>query len=74
MCPFYFNDTAAYLIEDDFSKEEVSAEGYLWREEKVKVDVPDSITIVQSRDLDKYEETEGKIDPSILKAVICDEK
>ena len=40
MNPFYFNDTAAYLIDDSFTKEEVEAEGYLWRDEPIKVDIP----------------------------------
>ena len=41
MNPFYFNDTAAYLIDDSFTKEEVEAEGYLWRDEEIKVDIPE---------------------------------
>jgi hypothetical protein len=41
MSPFYFNDTLAYLIDDSFTKEEVSKEGYLRRDEEIKVDVPE---------------------------------
>jgi hypothetical protein len=41
MNPFYFNDTAAYLIDDSFTKEEVTAKGYLWRDEEIKVDIPE---------------------------------
>ncbi len=46
MNPFYFNDTAAYLIDDTFTKEEVEAEWYLRRDEKIKVDIPDGAEIV----------------------------
>ncbi len=46
MNPFYFNDTAAYLIDDTFTKEEVEAEGYLRRDEKIKVDIPEGAEIV----------------------------
>lgn len=52
--PFNFNDTAASLIED-FSKEEISEDWYLRRDDEVKVDVPESMHTVQSTDLDKYE-------------------
>ena len=41
MNPFYFNDTLAYLIDDSFTKEEVEKEGYLWRDEPIKVDIPE---------------------------------
>lgn len=40
MNPFYFNDTAAYLIDPSFTKEEVEAAGYLRRDEPIKVDIP----------------------------------
>ncbi len=46
MNPFYFNDTAAYLIDDSFTKEEVEAEWYLRRDEKIKVDIPEGAEIV----------------------------
>jgi hypothetical protein len=47
--PFYFNDTAAHLIDpaadggagEPFTKEEVIAKGYLWRDEEIKVDIPE---------------------------------
>jgi len=39
--PFYFNYTAAYLIDDSFTKEEVTKEDYLRRDEEIKVDVPE---------------------------------
>jgi hypothetical protein len=55
MNPFYFNDTAAYLIDPTFTKEEVTAAGYLRRDEPIKVDIPENTTVVSVRDLDLYE-------------------
>ena len=46
MNPFYFNDTAAYLIDDSFTKEEVTAEWYLRRDEEIKVDIPEWSEII----------------------------
>ncbi len=43
--PYYFNDTVAWLIWD-FSKQEVEAEWYLWRDEKVKVDIKEWSEII----------------------------
>jgi hypothetical protein len=51
MNPFYFNDTAAYLIDPSFTKEEVVAKGYLRRDEPIKVDVPEWMEVVESKDL-----------------------
>jgi hypothetical protein len=48
MNPFYFNDTAAYLIDPSFTKEEVTAKGYLWRDEPIKVDIPADAEVVKS--------------------------
>jgi hypothetical protein len=31
----------AYLIDDSFTKEEVEKDGYMWREENIKVDIPE---------------------------------
>ena len=77
MNPFYFNDTAAYLIDPSFTKEEVKAAGYLWRDEPIKVDIPSDAELVNVHDLDKYEgyDKNGKryIDEAILKKVIIDE-
>jgi hypothetical protein len=50
MNPFYFNDTAASLIED-FTKEEVEAEGYLRRDEEIAVDIPEWMEVVEVGDL-----------------------
>ena len=55
MNPFYFNDTAAYLINDNFTKEEVEAAGYLRRDEQIKVDIPEWMDVVDVKDLWDYE-------------------
>jgi hypothetical protein len=55
MNPFYFNDTAAYLIDDSFTKEEVEAAGYLRRDEAISVDIPDRMDVVEVKDLGDYE-------------------
>ncbi len=85
MNPFYFNDTAAYLIDPSFTKEEVIAKWYLRRDEPIKVDIPAGVQTVSVKDLDKYEwrtvGTHGNasekirtIDDEILKKVIIDEQ
>jgi hypothetical protein len=40
MNPFYFNDSAACLIDDTFSKEEAIKAGFLRRDAEIKVDIP----------------------------------
>ena len=55
MNPFYFNDTAAYLIDNSFTKEEVMAKWYLWRDEPIKVDIPEWAKVVKTQELDQYE-------------------
>jgi hypothetical protein len=55
MNPFYFNDTAAYLIDPTFTKEEVTAKGYLWRDEPIKVDIPADAIVVKTSELDRFE-------------------
>ncbi|NUJ97428.1 hypothetical protein HGA92_01415 [Candidatus Gracilibacteria bacterium] len=47
--PFYFNDTMAYLIDDSFTKEEVEKEGFMWRDEKIKVDIPEGAEIIYAK-------------------------
>jgi len=78
MNPFYFNDTAAYLIDDSFTKEEVIAEWYLRRDEEIKVDVPEWADVVKNSELNDYQwfdaEWNWTINPEILKKVIKDEK
>jgi len=76
--PFYFNDTAAYLIDPSFSKEEVMKAWFMWRDQEIKVDIPDWMETVKKDDLDTYERVAegGKrtLDETILKKVILDEK
>ena len=64
MNPFYFNDTAAYLIDDSFTKEEVEAEGYLRRDEEVKVDIPEGMEVVNVSELGEYEGRKDSPHPS----------
>jgi hypothetical protein len=54
MNPFYFNDTAASLIED-FEKDEIVAAGYLRRDEEIAVDIPEWMEVVEVGDLGQYE-------------------
>lgn len=75
--PFYFNDTAAYLIDPSFTKEEVTKLGYLWRDEPIKVDIPTGLEVVKTSELSQYEWFENGrwiINPDILKKVITDEE
>ena len=78
MNPFYFNDTAAYLIDPSFTKEEVTAKWYLRRDEPIKVDIPVEATLVSTADLDQYEWFDNEwnwiINADILKVVIQDEQ
>ncbi len=77
MCPFYFNDTAAYLIDPSFTREEATAKWYLRRDEPIKVDIPDNTIVIKTSDLDHYEsfDSEGNrnISAGILSKVIQDE-
>ena len=59
MNPFYFNDTAAYLINPSFTKEEVTAKGYLWRDEPIKVDIPEGAQTVTTEELGNFEKLEN---------------
>ena len=83
MNPFYFNDTAAYLINPTFTKEEVAAKGYLWRDEAIKVDIPEWAKVISINELANYErridnpDSDNQkwfIDPEILKVIIQDEQ
>jgi hypothetical protein len=78
MNPFYFNDTAAYLIDDTFTKEEVTKAWYLRRDDEIKVDVPSGAEVIETKDLNNYQwynsNWERTINPEILKKVIKDEK
>lgn len=87
--PFYFNDTAAYLIDPTFTKEEVSAAWYLRRDEPIKVDIPADAEVVTSHNLTQFEwwiasspddpipgssQWHRTINQDILKKVIQDEE
>lgn len=78
MNPFYFNDTAAYLIDSSFTKEEVTAKWYLRRDEPIKVDIPSDAKVVKSNELDQFEKFDEQgnwiINADILKCVIQDEQ
>ena len=77
MNPFYFNDTAAALIED-FTKEETIADWYLRRDDEINVDIPEWMEVVTIDQLSDYEwhneEWQWTINPSVLKKVIKDKK
>jgi len=75
MCPYYFNDTIAYQLDDSFTKEEVEEKWYLRRDEVVKVDIPEWIEVVNTSELGKYEwwkDNTWWIDHDITKKVIQD--
>ena len=90
MNPFYFNDTAAYLIMwsegtesrstagQAFTKEEVTAKWYLRRDEPIKVDIPEGMEVVKTSELWTYEwfdnEWNRTINADILKKVIQDDQ
>ena len=46
--PFYFNDTMAYLIDDSFTKEEVEKQWNMWRDEEIKVDIPEWVDVIKT--------------------------
>lgn len=54
LCPLYFNDTAAALMED-FTKEEIIEAWYLRRDEPIRVDIPDWVDCIRRDELDTYE-------------------
>lgn len=76
MNPFYFNDTLAYLIQD-FSKQEVIEKWFLWRDEKVRVDIPTWVEIIPHLQIQNFQwfdaHWEWKIDSQITQKVIQDE-
>lgn len=78
MNPFYFNDTMAYLIDDSFSKEEVEKDGYMWRDDVIRIDIPEWSEIVRSNELDTYQwyvrDGNWQINPDIMTKVIVDKK
>ena len=76
MNPFYFNDTAAYLIDESFTKEEVTKDGYMWRDEPIRTDIPVHVEVLEIKDLEKFQtfdpQSGRKIDPEIMTKVIKD--
>lgn len=76
--PFYFNDTMAYLIDDSFTKQEVEKQGYMWRDEEIKVDIPENVEIIHELSLQDYqgfdENWTWQINSEIMKKVIKDKK
>lgn len=77
MNPFYFNDTLAYLIDSSFTKQEVTQDGFMWRENEVKVDIPQTENVISNQDLQKFQSFKNgkwKIDPTIVEKIIKDEK
>lgn len=75
--PFYFNDTMAWIL-GNFTKQEVEKDWYLWREDEIKVDIPENVEIIKTDDLLSYQAYDSnwnwKINPEILKKVIIDKK
>ena len=75
--PFYFNDTIAWILWK-FTKEEVEKEWFMWRDQEVKVDIPEWFKIIEIEELSKYqwfdENWNWFINPEIMKKVIKDEK
>jgi len=71
--PFYFNDTVAGLIWW-FKKEEITKEWFMWRDEEIKIDIPDESLIISISELSNYEwfdkNWNWKINPEILEKVI----
>jgi hypothetical protein len=78
MNPFYFNDTAASLLDDTFTKEELIKAWYMRRDEEIKVDVPTNAQVITTKELWDYQGFdnvwEWKINAEILKKVIKDDK
>lgn len=74
--PFNFNDTAWYLFDETFTKQEVEAQWYMWREGEITTDIPDNVDVVSINELDSFEwYTDGKreIHSDVLKKVIKDD-
>ncbi len=73
--PYYLNDTVAGILWD-FSKQEAQKKGYMWRDEEIKVDIPEWVEIIKVSELDDFEwfntSWEWKINPEILEKVIVD--
>ena len=55
MNPYYFNDTAACIFDSSFTKEEVTREGYLWRDEPIHADIPEWLKVIKNTELHQYQ-------------------
>ena len=66
------------MLNPSFKKEDIVKEGFLWRDEAIKVDIPEGVETVKNTELEKYQGYDGSgkwnIDREILKKVIVDEK
>ena len=75
--PFYFNDTMAGILWN-FTKEEVQADWYMWRDEEIRVDIPEGADVININELHEYQwydtEWNWTINKDILKKVIKNEK
>lgn len=78
MNPYYFNDTLAAMVFDDFDRDEITAEGFLWRDAPVRADIPEGAEVVETADLGRYQgyspSGEWRIDPAVMRLVIRDER
>ena len=73
--PFYFNDTIGDIV-GDFDKHEIEEAGYLWRDEKIRVDIPEWSDIISTEELKDNQwysaDWSWRINPEVLKKVIED--
>jgi len=76
MNPFYCNDTMASVIKNYEAKDCVDR-GYMWREDKIKTDIPTDAEVVKTSDLWQYESFDDEkrsVNQDILKKIIIDEQ
>lgn len=75
MNPFYFNDTLASFIDPSFSREEAENNGFLWRDEAIRADIPAGADVITVQELDRYESSDDgwKIDTEVLNKIIRDD-
>lgn len=75
--PLHFNDSFAWLVWN-FTRDEVEKKWFMWKEDEIKVDIPEWADVIHIKDLYDYEwydsNQKWKINPEILKKVIVDEK
>lgn len=77
LSPFYFNDSLAYLMNDNIDKKIVTGLWFMRRDEKISIDIPNSSNVIQYNELYKYQwfdkDWYWKIDKDILNKIIIDE-